>query len=307
MCKIPPRRTLSASAPSPSPMIRASSLLTLAALVALPLAMAAWAPEATAQTRDDLPDFLFDPSYYSSKVYEKKADMDGNEVRITVFNYGLLAGVGEVRGEWPKGSNNNYVGDVLPIIVSEVPVDLDGDGIVDQLVRHVSTTRGPGNRGIPTNPNNPSEAWTFEPKPGFASNRIRPDTQEENDRLALSTDPLSWPGLLARPADVDRPRDRSRAVERVLRSQPVLGRPGELLLDRRQQRPRASAGAVQLHLGPQPAQPRRAGPGDEGARPAVEPVPRAGRHLLALRGHQHVGHDLPPRRGRPHRRHARGR
>ncbi|MEL6611253.1 MAG: hypothetical protein AAFQ53_04095, partial [Bacteroidota bacterium] len=80
-----------------------------------------------------------------------------------------------------------------PIVVSEVPVDTDGDGIVDDLVRHVSTTRGPGNRGIPTNPNNPSEAWTFEPKPGFSSDRVRPDTNEENDRLALSTDPLSWP------------------------------------------------------------------------------------------------------------------
>ncbi len=170
-------------------MIRALSLSLFAAFMLLgPLA-----PEAFAQTRDDLPDFLFDPTYYSSKVYEKKADVDGNEVVITVFNYGLLAGVGEVRGEWPKGSGNNYVGDVLPIIVSEVPVDTDGDGVADDLVRHVSTTRGPGNRGIPQNPDNPSEAWTFEPKPGFASDRVRTDTNEENNRLALSTDPQSWP------------------------------------------------------------------------------------------------------------------
>ena len=173
-------------------MIRALSFSLLAALavVAGPLA-----PEASAQSRDDLPDFLFDPAYYSSKVYEKKADVDGNEVVITVFNYGLLGGVGEVRGEWPKGSDDTYVGDVLPIIVSEVPVDTDGDGVADDLVRHVSTTRGPGNRGIPTNPDNPSDAWTFEPKPGFASNRVREDTNEENDRLALSTDPQSWPNF----------------------------------------------------------------------------------------------------------------
>ena len=169
---------------SPLRLLLASGVIALAAVAA--------APEAHAQ-RDDLPDFLFDPTYYSSKVYEKKADVDGNEVVITVFNYGLLGGVGEVRGEWPKGSDDNYVGDVLPIIVSEVPVDTNGDGVVDDLVRHVSTTRGPGNRGIPTNPNNPSEAWTFEPKPGFSSDAVRPDTQEENDRLALSTDPLSWP------------------------------------------------------------------------------------------------------------------
>lgn len=173
----------------------------LLALLGTAVALAALsAPPAHAQGRDNLPAFLLDRAYWSSRAYEKKAIMDGNEVGITFFNYGLLAGVGEVRGNWPLGSNSFYVGDVLPIVAAEVPVPVDdnGDGIADriQLVRHVVSTRGPGNRGINVDPQNPSVAWTFEAKPGFASNRPvqRPDgTTAPNDRVALSNDPNTWP------------------------------------------------------------------------------------------------------------------
>lgn len=151
------------------------------------------APAAHAQGRGDLPEFIFDPSYYSRRDYEKKATVDGNEVAITAFNYGLLGGVGEVRGNWPKGSQDFYVGDVLPVLVAEVPIDLDGDTVPDTLVQHVVTTRGPANRGIPNAPGQPGVAWTMEAKPGFASNRVREDTAEPNDRIALSTDTETWP------------------------------------------------------------------------------------------------------------------
>ncbi|MFN3595903.1 MAG: hypothetical protein ACK41D_01370 [Rubricoccaceae bacterium] len=171
-------------------LLRLAPLRTASGLVAALVLAAALAPGAAAQSRDDLPDFLFNPAYYSSRAFEKKALMDGNEVAITFFNYGLLGGVGEVRGNWPKGSQDFYVGDVLPIIAAEVPVRVNGER---QLVRHVLTTRGPGNRGIPSAPGRPSEAWTFEAKPGFASTRNRTDTNQPNDRVALSTDPQSWP------------------------------------------------------------------------------------------------------------------
>ncbi len=159
-------------------------------------------PAASAQGRDDLPAFLLDRAYWSNRAYEKKAIMDGNEVGITFFNYGLLAGVGELRGNWPLGSDDFYVGDVLPIVAAEVPVPVDdnGDGIADrtQLVRHVVSTRGPGNRGISQDPQNVSIAWTFEPKPGFASDRLIDQgngTTEPNDRVALSNDPETWPNF----------------------------------------------------------------------------------------------------------------
>jgi len=162
----------------------------LLALATIAPALAA-AP-AAAQTRDDLPDFLFDPFYYSRRDYEKKGVMSGNEVGITAFNYGLLGGVGEIRGNWPRGSNDFYVGDVLPVVAVEVPVDSDGDGTPDTIARHVLTSRGPGNRGIPGPPGQ-SVAWTLEAKPGFASDRVREDTDEPNDNIAFSTDPATWP------------------------------------------------------------------------------------------------------------------
>ena len=151
------------------------------------------APAVLAQGRGDLPDFIFDPAYTSRRDFEKKAIMDGNEVAITAFNYGLLGGVGEVRGNWPKGSNDFYIGDVLPVLAAEVPIDLDGDAVPDTLVRHVVTTRGPGNRGIPGPPGQQGVAWTMEAKPGFASDRVIEATGEPNDRMAVSTDPLTWP------------------------------------------------------------------------------------------------------------------
>ena len=163
-------------------------------LLAAALAVAAVCAAAPAQAqRAGIPDFLLNPAYYSSKTFEKKAIMNGNEVAITFFNYGLLGGVGEIRGNWPKGSNDFYVGDVLPLIAAEVPIDLDGDSRPDTLIHHVVSTRGPINRGINTDPRNPSTAWTFEAKPGFASNATRPETNKPNDRVATSTDPLSWP------------------------------------------------------------------------------------------------------------------
>ncbi len=167
--------------------------VVLPALVALAAVVAT--PGATAQSRDLLPPFVFDPSYYSSRTFEKKALMDGNEVAITFFNYGLLGGIGEVRGNWPKGSDDFYVGDVLPLVAAEVPVDTDGDGVADSLVQHVVSTRGPGNRGINQAPGASGQAWTFEAKPGFASNEIVEATGEPNDRVALSVDPKTWPAF----------------------------------------------------------------------------------------------------------------
>lgn len=147
---------------------------------------------AHAQRRDQLPPFLLDPSYFSRREAEKKAVLDGNEVAITFFNYGLLAGTGEVRGNWPKGSDDFYVGDVLPVIGLEVPIDRNGDGRPDTLVQHVVTVRGP-RAGSNSPPGDPNTFWGFEAKPGFASNEVRPDTDRRNDKPALSTDPLSWP------------------------------------------------------------------------------------------------------------------
>ncbi|MEM1043225.1 MAG: hypothetical protein AAGI91_11420 [Bacteroidota bacterium] len=169
-------------------MTRPTSALLLAA------AAFALALPALAQDREDLPAFLFDPSFYGNRTFEKSAEMDGNEVALTFFNYGLLGGTGEIRGNWPKGSQNFYIGDVLPVVAVEVPVDSDGDGQPDQLQVNTVTTRGP-RAGADGPPGQSSIFWGFEAKPGFASDRFIDDEGEvqANDRPALSTSPETWP------------------------------------------------------------------------------------------------------------------
>ena len=174
--------------------IPARRLLLVAATIVL------GASAVQAQGRYGLPGFLFDPAYYASRIHEKKAVMDGNEVALTFFNYGLLGGTGEVRGNWPKGSDDFYIGDVLPVVAAEVPVDTDGDGTPDGFVYNTVTTRGP-RAGADSPPGQPGIFWGFEAKPGFAADEFldpdcaaeRPAAGGRNDRPALSTDPCTWP------------------------------------------------------------------------------------------------------------------
>lgn len=132
-----------------------------------------------------IPEFLRNPQYRSSRNFEKSSTSDGNRVLITFFNNGLLGGVGEARGEWPRGSDVNYIGDVSPVIALEVPVDTDNDGVADTLIQHTLTNRGPRAGQGPR----PGEVdfWGFEPMGGFANN------DGINDRPAISTDPDTWP------------------------------------------------------------------------------------------------------------------
>ncbi len=132
-----------------------------------------------------IPQFLKDAQYRSNRTFEKNSTSSGNRVNITFFNTGLLGGVGEVRGEWPRGSDVNYIGDVSPVISLEIPVDLNNDGIADTLVQHALTNRGP-RAGQGPRPGQ-TEFWGFEPMAGFANN------DGENDRPAISTDPSTWP------------------------------------------------------------------------------------------------------------------
>lgn len=160
------------------------ALLLVAVLLAGPLV--APATDAMAQDRSNLPAFLFDPQYRGSRDNEKKNIHDGNQIAMTFFNTGLLAGVGETRGNWPKGSRDFYVGDVVPVVVAEVPIDLDGDGRADTTIVKGITPRHPRS-GSNTDPENRSVFWGFEPMGGFANN------DGENESPAISTDPDSWP------------------------------------------------------------------------------------------------------------------
>lgn len=133
----------------------------------------------------EVPEFLKDVAYRSDRSYEKKATTAGNRVNITFFNNGLLGGLGEVRGEWPRGSLNNYIGDVLPVIVMEVPVDTNNDGVADSLFKRGISVRGP-RAGASPRPGQ-LKYYGFEPMAGFANN------DGVNEKPAISTEPETWP------------------------------------------------------------------------------------------------------------------
>ena len=150
------------------------------------VALALFAPSEAVAQRSDLPDFLFDPSYRGNRTNEKKSVSAGNRIRITFFNTGLLGGVGEVRGEWPAGSEDFYIGDVLPVIALETPIDLDLDGKADTLVHRVVTVRGP-RAGVQGPQPGANKFWGYEPMSGFAAE------DGVNTQPAINTDPDTWP------------------------------------------------------------------------------------------------------------------
>ncbi len=144
----------------------------------------------------EIPEFLRDPRYRSERANAKKNVHDGNQVAITFFNYGLLGGQGEVRGEWPRGRGEAgyYVGDMLPMVAAEIPVDSNGDGVADATTRRVTTVRGP--RAGPDGPiGQPNVFWGMEAMGGFASEDLRPSTDDVNDSPAISVDPGTWPRI----------------------------------------------------------------------------------------------------------------
>jgi hypothetical protein len=74
------------------------------------------------------------------QVYRHQGIHNANKVRTVFTNYGLVAGIFEKpEGEWPKGSGNEYVGDVSPLFGVEIRRDwewqytLHDDGTVTAL------------------------------------------------------------------------------------------------------------------------------------------------------------------------------
>ncbi|NIR47595.1 hypothetical protein GWO43_06120, partial [candidate division KSB1 bacterium] len=107
--------------------------------------------------------------------FRRKSNIDGNNVRATVFNFGFsgrtAARPDEIPYEWPKNTDRIYVALVAIWKAGEV-VDENGDvlPIVD----------------FPTFRESPSgSSWNLEPVPGF----LNPDANS----VARSDDPNTWP------------------------------------------------------------------------------------------------------------------
>ena len=106
----------------------------------------------------------------------------GNRIGISFHNDGQIAGflVGvDIRGEWPLGSGENYIGDCIPLIGVEFFNDL-GDTLHSVII-----SRGPRNRQ--SEERNPFDGhfWGWNPIPGFRN----PDYES----VAMSHLPQSWP------------------------------------------------------------------------------------------------------------------
>src|SRR6185369_1353877 len=107
--------------------------------------------------------------------YRRKTNIDGNQVRATIFNYAFTGRVGgvadEVPFEWPKNTKRNYIALNAIFLGGEVKDDAGNTiHIVD----------------VPTFRQNPAGAsWNLEPVGGYFNQHV--------NKLAKSDDASSWP------------------------------------------------------------------------------------------------------------------
>ena len=106
----------------------------------------------------------------------------GNRIGISFYNDGQIAGFNtgiDLRGEWPLGSGENYIGDCIPLIGVEF-VNALGDTLQSVIISR-GPRRGQGNERHPTL----NYFWGWNPTPGFRN----PNYQS----VAMSHLPDSWP------------------------------------------------------------------------------------------------------------------
>lgn len=106
----------------------------------------------------------------------------GNRIGISFYNDGQVAGFNQgidIRGEWPLGSGENYIGDCIPLIGVEF-INSHGDTLHSVII-----SRGP--RRGQSDEKHPSKNyfWGWNPIPGF----VNPNAET----VAMSHLPDSWP------------------------------------------------------------------------------------------------------------------
>ncbi|NWF88824.1 MAG: hypothetical protein HXY50_05090 [Ignavibacteriaceae bacterium] len=110
--------------------------------------------------------------------YRRKAKMEGNQIRATVFNYGMTGREGGVPiteqtpYEWPKNTGQVYLAVAGIVVGAEVIDDL---GETQRIISRMHYLESP--EGKP---------WTFEPIPGYYN-------ESTTEGFATSNDPGSWP------------------------------------------------------------------------------------------------------------------
>src|SRR3989304_9214263 len=110
--------------------------------------------------------------------YRRKAQMEGNQIRTTVFNYGMTGREGSVPiteqtpYEWPKNTGQVYLAVAGIVVGAEV---IDTQGQTQRIISRMHYLESP--EGKP---------WTFEPVPGYYN-------ESNPEGFATSNDPTTWP------------------------------------------------------------------------------------------------------------------
>jgi hypothetical protein len=105
----------------------------------------------------------------------------GNRAAITFYNDGQIAGVNtgvDIRGEWPLGSGENYIGDCIPLIGVEFINNLN------DTLQSVVISRGP-RKGQFDEKSPSGYFWGWNPTPGFRNPNVK--------GVAMSHLPNTWP------------------------------------------------------------------------------------------------------------------
>ncbi len=106
----------------------------------------------------------------------------GNRAGISYYNDGQIAGINtgiDIRGEWPLGSGENYIGDCIPLIGVEFINDLN------DTLQSVVISRGPRKGQFDERSPVDGHFWGWNPVPGFRNPNY--------PSVAMSHIPQSWP------------------------------------------------------------------------------------------------------------------
>src|SRR5260221_4328528 len=114
-------------------------------------------------------------SEFGDPIYRRRGTIDSNNIRTTIFNFGLSGRTGLGQGipyEWPKNSGRDYL-DLKGMFVGGAVLDTSGKPIHIVSVpafRQNQTTGGD---------------WNFNPVPSYLSSASL--------QIARSDDPTTWP------------------------------------------------------------------------------------------------------------------
>ncbi len=122
------------------------------------------------------------PAQRSDPTLRRIGYHTGNKIAISFYNDGAISGFNtgvDIRGEWPRGSKNYYIGDVTPMVGVEI-VNQYNDSLHPVVI-----SRGPRTAQAEERSNIDGHFWGWNPRPGY----LNPNQVS----VAMSHIDTSWP------------------------------------------------------------------------------------------------------------------